>query len=87
MNNAASISSQEKLYQWILRQQQEGSRVATIDIVTHLQVLFCCLCNCFFFLYVVPFVLLFQWRYSFFLFFFYSIQQGLRIFRQLYLCI
>ncbi|KAL9329709.1 hypothetical protein ACSQ67_004712 [Phaseolus vulgaris] len=27
----------EKLYQWILRQQQEGSRVATIDIVTYLQ--------------------------------------------------
>ncbi|XP_047181640.1 uncharacterized protein LOC124848065 isoform X2 [Vigna umbellata] len=27
----------EKLYQWILRQQQEGSRVTTIDIVTHLQ--------------------------------------------------
>ncbi|KAL2342969.1 hypothetical protein Fmac_004254 [Flemingia macrophylla] len=27
----------EKLYQWILRQQQEGSRVTTVDIVTHLQ--------------------------------------------------
>ncbi|XP_028765941.1 uncharacterized protein LOC114723872 [Neltuma alba] len=27
----------EKLYQWILRQQEEGSRVGTIDIVTHLQ--------------------------------------------------
>ncbi|KAK7358893.1 hypothetical protein VNO77_00833 [Canavalia gladiata] len=27
----------EKLYQWILRQQQEGSRVTTIDIVAHLQ--------------------------------------------------
>ncbi|XP_027366269.1 uncharacterized protein LOC113872709 [Abrus precatorius] len=27
----------EKLYQWILRQQQEGSRVTTIDIVSHLQ--------------------------------------------------
>ncbi|XP_019462583.1 PREDICTED: uncharacterized protein LOC109361545 [Lupinus angustifolius] len=27
----------EKMYQWILRQQQEGSRVNTIDILTHLQ--------------------------------------------------
>ncbi|XP_061344809.1 uncharacterized protein LOC133290695 [Gastrolobium bilobum] len=27
----------EKMYQWILRQQQEGSRVSTIDIVAHLQ--------------------------------------------------
>lgn len=29
---------QEKLYQWILRQQEEGSRVAPVDIVTYLQV-------------------------------------------------
>jgi hypothetical protein len=28
------------MYQWILRQQQEGMRVTTIDIVSHLQVLF-----------------------------------------------
>ncbi|KAK7318509.1 hypothetical protein RJT34_03211 [Clitoria ternatea] len=27
----------EKLYQWIVRQQQEGSRVTSIDIATHLQ--------------------------------------------------
>ncbi|XP_045820835.1 uncharacterized protein LOC123913940 [Trifolium pratense] len=27
----------EKMYQWILRQQQEGMRVTTIDIVSHLQ--------------------------------------------------
>ncbi|KAJ1398584.1 hypothetical protein SESBI_30907 [Sesbania bispinosa] len=27
----------EKMYQWILRQQQEGTRVATVDIVAHLQ--------------------------------------------------
>ncbi|KAH7520749.1 hypothetical protein FEM48_Zijuj08G0178500 [Ziziphus jujuba var. spinosa] len=27
----------EKLYQWILRQQEEGSRVATVDIVSYLQ--------------------------------------------------
>ncbi|TXG60469.1 hypothetical protein EZV62_015042 [Acer yangbiense] len=27
----------EKLYQWILRQQEEGSRVSTVDIVTYLQ--------------------------------------------------
>lgn len=29
---------QEKLYQWILRQQEEGSQVTTIDIVAYLQV-------------------------------------------------
>ncbi|KAM7514655.1 hypothetical protein LguiA_004238 [Lonicera macranthoides] len=28
----------EKLYQWILRQQEEGSRVAPVDIVTYLRV-------------------------------------------------
>ncbi|KAI6699716.1 hypothetical protein NL676_014040 [Syzygium grande] len=27
----------EKLYQWILRQQEEGSRVSTIDIIAYLQ--------------------------------------------------
>ncbi|KAJ9670918.1 hypothetical protein PVL29_027082 [Vitis rotundifolia] len=27
----------EKLYQWVLRQQEEGSRVATVDIVAYLQ--------------------------------------------------
>ncbi|GKU95177.1 hypothetical protein SLEP1_g8570 [Rubroshorea leprosula] len=27
----------EKLYQWILRQQEEGSRVATVDVVAYLQ--------------------------------------------------
>ncbi|KAL3721576.1 uncharacterized protein LOC104418182 [Eucalyptus grandis] len=27
----------EKLYQWILRQQEEGSRVSTIDIISYLQ--------------------------------------------------
>lgn len=27
----------EKLYQWILRQQEEGSRVTTVDIVSYLQ--------------------------------------------------
>ncbi|XP_044469329.1 uncharacterized protein LOC123198658 [Mangifera indica] len=27
----------EKLYQWILRQQEEGSRVTTVDIVAYLQ--------------------------------------------------
>ena len=27
----------EKMYQWILRQQQDGMRVTTIDIVSHLQ--------------------------------------------------
>ncbi|KAE7998215.1 hypothetical protein FH972_002781 [Carpinus fangiana] len=27
----------DKLYQWILRQQEEGSRVTTVDIVTYLQ--------------------------------------------------
>ncbi|KAE9601296.1 hypothetical protein Lal_00023746 [Lupinus albus] len=27
----------EKMYQWILRQQQEGSRVSNIDILNHLQ--------------------------------------------------
>ncbi|GMH31629.1 hypothetical protein Nepgr_033473 [Nepenthes gracilis] len=27
----------EKLYQWIIRQQEAGSRVATIDILTYLQ--------------------------------------------------
>ncbi|KAH7565946.1 hypothetical protein JRO89_XS08G0043500 [Xanthoceras sorbifolium] len=32
-----SFHSQEKLYQWILRQQEEGSRVSTVDIVTYLQ--------------------------------------------------
>lgn len=31
---------QEKLYQWILRQQEEGSRVTTVDIVSYLQVFF-----------------------------------------------
>ncbi|KAG4173369.1 hypothetical protein ERO13_A11G054300v2 [Gossypium hirsutum] len=30
-------SSQEKLFQWILRQQEEGSRVTTADIVAYLQ--------------------------------------------------
>lgn len=37
------------MYQWILRQQQEGMRVTTIDIVSHLQVLFSALCyvDCF----------------------------------------
>lgn len=29
---------QEKLYQWVLRQQEEGSRVTTVDIVAYLQV-------------------------------------------------
>ncbi|KAM7518658.1 hypothetical protein LguiB_017620 [Lonicera macranthoides] len=33
----------EKLYQWILRQQEEGSRVAPVDIVTYLRTdLDCC---------------------------------------------
>ncbi|GMH31322.1 hypothetical protein Nepgr_033165 [Nepenthes gracilis] len=27
----------EKLYQWIIRQEETGSRVATIDILTYLQ--------------------------------------------------
>ncbi|KAJ6801953.1 uncharacterized protein M6B38_192780 [Iris pallida] len=27
----------EKLYQWILRQHEEGSRVTTADIITHIQ--------------------------------------------------
>ncbi|XP_007048173.2 PREDICTED: uncharacterized protein LOC18611711 [Theobroma cacao] len=27
----------EKLYQWILRQQEEGSRVTTVDVVAYLQ--------------------------------------------------
>ncbi|KAH9624884.1 hypothetical protein KSS87_020284 [Heliosperma pusillum] len=27
----------EKLYQWMLRQQEEGARVATVDILTYLQ--------------------------------------------------
>uniref|UniRef100_A0A2P2JQF5 Uncharacterized protein LOC105139508 n=1 Tax=Rhizophora mucronata TaxID=61149 RepID=A0A2P2JQF5_RHIMU len=27
----------EKLYQWILRQQEEGSRVATVDILSYVQ--------------------------------------------------
>ncbi|KAK9991194.1 hypothetical protein SO802_026179 [Lithocarpus litseifolius] len=27
----------EKLYQWVLRQQEEGSRVTTVDIVAYLQ--------------------------------------------------
>ncbi|MBA0794046.1 hypothetical protein Gohar_018412, partial [Gossypium harknessii] len=27
----------EKLYQWILRQQEEGSRATTVDIVAYLQ--------------------------------------------------
>lgn len=31
--------SQEKLYQWIRRQQEEGSRVLTVDIINYLQVL------------------------------------------------
>ena len=34
------FSLQEKLFQWILRQQEEGSRVTTADIVTYLQVSF-----------------------------------------------
>lgn len=29
---------QEKIYQWILRQQEEGSRVSTVDVVAYLQV-------------------------------------------------
>lgn len=28
----------EKLYHWILRQQEAGSRVTTVDILTYLQV-------------------------------------------------
>lgn len=33
-----SLFPQEKLFQWILRQQEEGSRVTTADIVAYLQV-------------------------------------------------
>lgn len=29
---------QEKLYQWIRRQQEEGSRVTTVDILNYIQV-------------------------------------------------
>ncbi|KAL5751916.1 hypothetical protein ACOSP7_022091 [Xanthoceras sorbifolium] len=34
---AGERHAMEKLYQWILRQQEEGSRVSTVDIVTYLQ--------------------------------------------------
>ena len=34
---AGERHSLEKLYQWILRQQEEGSRVSTVDIVAYLQ--------------------------------------------------
>ncbi|KAI4317172.1 hypothetical protein L6164_025066 [Bauhinia variegata] len=34
---AGERNALEKLYQWILRQQEEGSRVTTTDIVAHLQ--------------------------------------------------
>ncbi|KAM7277181.1 hypothetical protein ACFE04_019047 [Oxalis oulophora] len=34
---AGERNAQEKLYQWILRKQEEGSRVATVDIVAYLQ--------------------------------------------------
>ncbi|OVA01442.1 hypothetical protein BVC80_509g12 [Macleaya cordata] len=34
---AGERHAQEKLYQWILRQQEEGSRVMTADILTYLQ--------------------------------------------------
>lgn len=30
---------QEKLYQWIVRKHEEGSRITVSDIVTHIQVL------------------------------------------------
>lgn len=31
--------SQEKLYQWILRQQEAGARVGIVDILNYLQVI------------------------------------------------
>ncbi|KAK3211611.1 hypothetical protein Dsin_016317 [Dipteronia sinensis] len=34
---AGERHAMEKLYQWILRQQEEGSRVSTVDIVNYLQ--------------------------------------------------
>ncbi|OVA09181.1 hypothetical protein BVC80_27g14 [Macleaya cordata] len=34
---AGERNGMEKLYEWILRQQQEGSRVTTADILTYLQ--------------------------------------------------
>jgi hypothetical protein len=50
------------MYQWILRQQQEGMRVTTIDIVSHLQVLFYSLCIVGFFLGFCAEPLLIQWK-------------------------
>ena len=44
------FSSQEKLYQWILRQQEEGSRATTVDIVAYLQV--CVVISCFYILWI-----------------------------------
>jgi len=50
------------MYQWILRQQQEGMRLTTIDIVSHLQVLFYSLCIVGFFLGFCAEPLLIQWK-------------------------
>lgn len=38
LNFAYHLILQEKLYQWILRQQEGGSRMTTIDVLGYLQV-------------------------------------------------
>lgn len=55
-----SLYLQEKLYQWILRQQEGGSRVTTADILSYIQV---SISSAYYYYYQGSIKLLLSWKF------------------------